>query len=68
MYFKQGLEALYDFFIDSTEDNTIFVPFKIGCGLAKGIWSNYESMLKNFEKELKSKGVKIELVVCSLQN
>lgn len=62
-YFKQGLNALVEFFLGTDELVRIAVPFKIGCGLAQGYWPHYEQMLVQFEKDLLENGIDIELTV-----
>lgn len=42
IYFKKCLDE-----IDSLGINRIAMPYLIGCGLAGGIWKDYETMLKN---------------------
>lgn len=62
-YFKEALEGLYDYFWGTKEKIKIAIPFKIGCGLAKGNWQNYEKMLINFEQKMKNSGIDLEMKI-----
>lgn len=50
-WFKVGLFRIGEYFrvIISDKINTIAVPYKIGCGLAKGDWDTYLKMLTDFQ-------------------
>ncbi|KAL0221821.1 hypothetical protein RCL1_001675 [Eukaryota sp. TZLM3-RCL] len=59
-YFVLGLRNLTQWLAKNRVQNskhiptTIGVPFNIGCGLAGGIWSDYERALNTFANELPS--------------
>lgn len=53
-YFKQALDKIYQALeLEVKGDETINLAFPkyIGCGLAGGVWANYEEALKQFEKQ-----------------
>ena len=60
-YFAEALNGLHDYFWGTKEYIKIAVPFKIGCGLAKGNWQNYEKMLLQFEEKMKNSGINLEM-------
>ena len=62
-YFGECLSELYDYFSGTREKVKLAIPFKIGCGLAKGNWQNYEKMLIMFEKKMKNSGIDLEMLI-----
>jgi hypothetical protein len=54
-WFATGLTAIGDYLRQSNPQrvNTIAVPYHIGCGLAKGDWTNYSRMLAEFQEAYK---------------
>lgn len=49
-YFKQGLRDIC-LTLDSNTTINLAFPKYIGCGLAGGVWANYEKILMEFEGE-----------------
>ena len=50
-YFKNGLQNIYSELNENENENiNLAFPKNIGCGLAGGVWTDYESILKQFEK------------------
>ena len=52
-FFKICLNTLEDYLKENKEYIKINIPYKIGCGLAGGIWKDYLSMIEDFEKRNK---------------
>ena len=50
-YFKKGLDAIYQT-LENLEIINLAFPKGIGCGLAGGDWKIYESILKDFERNI----------------
>ena len=50
-WFEQGLNELKKWILDN-KIKSIGFPYKIGCGLARGKWDNYNAMIINFHQEL----------------
>ncbi len=50
IYFKTGLEKIYQNLKDNQTINLAFAKY-IGCGLAGGTWSHYEKILRDFEQQ-----------------
>ena len=63
MYFKEALEGVVDYFWGTELPVKIAIPYKIGCGLAKGNWDNYKKMLEYFEHRLIEEGMVPELTI-----
>ena len=52
-YFKNGLQNIYNELNENENENeniNLAFPKNIGCGLAGGVWTDYKSILKQFEK------------------
>lgn len=47
-WFKSCLDQLGEISKTDEKYKTIAFPYMIGCGLANGVWVNYERMLKEF--------------------
>lgn len=52
-YFHSGLEEIKKI-LPKDEKVEIAVPYGIGCGLAGGVWEDYEKMLIEFENEVEN--------------
>ena len=44
-------EALDNFSSLGLEIDTLYLPYKIGCGLARGSWSTYETIIEEWAKK-----------------
>ena len=50
-YFKTGLQNIYNQLNENKEvPINLAFPKNIGCGLAGGVWTDYQAILKEFEK------------------
>ena len=50
MWFKECLEGL-GMWMKNNDKHRIAFPYKIGCGLARGNWTVYEHLLKEFQQK-----------------
>lgn len=48
---------LYESRVNPEIEKSIAVPYGIGCGLARGVWGDYYSLLEEFSKEYNFKVV-----------
>ena len=54
-WFQNGLNLLRDWMVNNKCNNKDFkigFPYKIGCGLAGGIWNNYIKMIDTFNNQI----------------
>jgi hypothetical protein len=65
-YFQHCLDAMLDFFEFTEGKVKVAIPYKIGCGLAGGNWSNYERMLEEFEKRMLAGNIDLEMTIYQL--
>lgn len=63
MYFKNCLELLQSSVLYTSKIKCIVFPKFIGCGLAGGLWSDYEKLIRRFCHRIKRFRPEIEIYV-----
>ena len=64
-YFQSALQHIQKFIQQQPrKQTTMAVPWRLGCMRARGDWSRYSQMLRNFARDMQENGHKLKIYIC----